>query len=73
VDHLHRALRLVLSPQVLEQRVHGDRAARLEQQACEQRALPRATKGERLAISADLERPEDEEIGARGATLLLPR
>jgi hypothetical protein len=69
VDHLHRGLRRLLAPEVLEQRVDGHGAAGLEQQAREQRALSRPAERQRPPTGAGLERPEDEEVGARGATL----
>jgi hypothetical protein len=69
VDHLHGGRRLVLAPQILEQRVDRDGAPGLEREAGEQRALARPAEGDGGAVVAGLQRPEDEDVGGRVATL----
>ena len=69
VDHLHRGRRLLLAPEVLQQRVDRDDPPRLQEQAREQRTLPWAAERDRRAVVASLQRPEDEELRARRATL----
>ena len=62
VDHLHGRRRLVLAPQVLEQRVDRDGPPGLEREPGEQRALPRPAEADGRAVVADLQRPEDEDV-----------
>jgi hypothetical protein len=62
VDHLHGGRRLMLAPQVLEQRVDRDGAPGLEREPGEQGALTRPAEADGRAIGADLQRPEDEDV-----------
>ena len=58
LDHLRRARRRALAPEVLHEPAHRHRATRLEQQARQQRPLCPAAEGDRLPVALDLQRTE---------------
>jgi hypothetical protein len=65
VDHLHRRLRNVVTPQVIDEPVDRDRPVGIDQQPREQGSLPPAAEFDGHTAAARLERAEDSESHVR--------
>jgi hypothetical protein len=69
LDHLRRAVRRLVAPQGIEQRLDRDDAPGIEEEAREERALLAAPEDGWPSLDADLERPQDAELRRRSPTL----
>ena len=59
LDHLHRARRRLLAPEILHEAIHRHRAVRVEQEPRDERPLRPAPEGDRAPVELDLEWPEE--------------
>ncbi len=71
LDHLGRRLRRGLAPQLVDQRLDGDRAVGVQEQAGQQSARLAAAESERRRVGACLERTQQPEVHERSSARVL--